>query len=91
MSWQFAGACTRKQETEKKWRREHRCGAGEGRSGGAHLHSGSAIKREGLDLPVLQENLQHVGDEEESFLLQHVLQGKREGGEGGEEAERTAV
>lgn len=57
---------------------------GGGEQGGAHLHSGSAIEREGLDLPVLQENLQHVGDEEESFLLQHVLQGKREGRRQGE-------
>lgn len=41
--------------------------------GGAHLHSGSAVEREGFDLPVLQENLQHIGNEEESFFLQHVL------------------
>lgn len=57
-----------------------------GGSAGAHLHSGSAIEREGFDLPVLQENLQHVGNEEESFFLQHVLAcgaGKEGGEEGG--------
>lgn len=59
--------------------------------GGAHLHSGSAIEREGFDLPVLQENLQHVGNEEESFFLQHVLAcGASKGGgeEGGGHGER---
>lgn len=44
-----------------------------GGCGGAHLDSGSAVEREGFDLPVLQENLQHIGNEEESFFLQHVL------------------
>lgn len=44
-----------------------------GGSEGAHLHSGSTIEREGFDLPILQENLQHIGNEEESFFLQHVL------------------
>lgn len=44
-----------------------------GGSGGAHLHRGSAIEREGFDLPVLQKNLQHIGNEEKSFFLQHVL------------------
>lgn len=32
--WQFTSARARKQEAGKKWRREHRCGAGEGRSRG---------------------------------------------------------
>lgn len=74
-------------------REASRCCSGRGR---AHLHSGSAIECEGFDLPVLQENLQHIGNEEESFFLQHVLargasnrRGKEYGGmerqrEGGE-------
>lgn len=57
-----------------------------GGSGGAHLHGGSAIEREGFDLPILQENLQHIGNEEESFFLQHVL--ARGAGSSGE-ARRT--
>lgn len=72
-----------------------------GGSGGAHLHGGSAIKREGFDLPVLQENLQHVRNEEESFFLQHVLAhgasrrgGKKDWGHGeteGGRGERRSV
>lgn len=55
-----------------------------GGSRGAHLHSGSAIECEGFDLPVLQENLQHIGNEEESFFLQHVL-ARRASNRGGKE------
>lgn len=57
-----------------------------GEAGGTHLHGRSAIECEGLDLPVLQENLQHIGNEEESFLLQHVLEAGEQ-----EEAEGTTV
>lgn len=49
---------------------------GEGRAQPPHppyLDSGPAVKGEGLDLPVLQEDLQDVGDEQQSLLLQHVL------------------
>lgn len=65
-----------------------------GGSNGAHLHGGSAIEREGFDLPVLQENLQYTGNEEESFFLQHVLacgagnEGGKDGGHGETEGER---
>lgn len=43
-----------------------------------YLDSGSAIKGERLDLSVLKENLQHIWNQEKSFLLQHVL-GEQEG------------
>lgn len=57
-----------------------------GETRGTHLHGGSAIECEGLDLPILQENFQHIGNEEESFLLQHVLEAGEQ-----EEAEGTTV
>lgn len=37
-------------------------------------NSGSAVKCEGLDLPILQEHLQHIWDEQQRVVLEHCLE-----------------
>lgn len=37
-------------------------------------NSGAAVKCEGLDLPILQEHLQHIWDEQQRVVLEHCLE-----------------
>lgn len=37
-------------------------------------NSGTAVKCEGLDLPILQEHLQHIWDEQQRVVLEHCLE-----------------
>lgn len=41
---------------------------------GTYPNSGTAVKCEGLDLPILQEHLQHIWDEQQRVVLEHCLE-----------------